>query len=407
MRTTDPTSDLPTVPHPASWVFSVPARGPRPRPAFQRGLTFVSPTDDLPRLLASSPWALCLSFRPATRTTEKPNRTGVCAAGGATQHKGHYDGQMATDLVPAGRPLPSASDHPWTTDKLAAAFLLAHTGRTRDAYRRDLASWFGFCADHGVEPLAATRAHVDAYARHQAEVEGRSPATVARRLSSLSGFYRYALGEEAIPRNPVANVKRPKVGTDTVSTGLDKEELAALVAAAEADSPRSLALALLLGLNGLRVSEALGADVGDLGTERGHRVLFITRKGGKKATVPLAPRTAEAVDGYVGGRAEGPFFVTRTGRRWDRSEAWRTLRRLARDAVPAKAGTLHPHDLRHAFVTLSLDSGAALRDVQDAAGHADPRTTRRYDRARHNLDRHPTYALAGILGREESTVPIY
>lgn len=299
--------------------------------------------------------------------------------------------------VPADHPLPAAPDQPWEADKLAAAFLLAHTGRTRDAYRRDLASWFGFCADHGVDPLAAARAHVDAYARQQGEVEGRTPATVARRFSTLSGFYRYALGEEAIARNPMSSIRRPKVGTDTVSTGLDKEELAALVTAAEADSPRSLALVLLLGLNGLRVSEALGSDVDDLGTERGHRVLYITRKGGKKATIPLAPRTAEAVEGYVGDRIEGPLFTTRTGNRWDRSETWRTLRRLARTAVPEKAGTLHPHDLRHAFVTLSLDAGAALRDVQDAAGHADPRTTRRYDRARHNLDRHPTYALAGLI----------
>ena len=56
-----------------------------------------------------------------------------------------------------------------------------------------------------------------------------------------------------------------------------------------------------------------------------------------------------------------------------------------------------PYDLRHAFVTLSLDAGASLRDVQDAAGHADPRTTRRYDRARNNLDKHQTYALAGLV----------
>jgi integrase len=53
--------------------------------------------------------------------------------------------------------------------------------------------------------------------------------------------------------------------------------------------------------------------------------------------------------------------------------------------------------LRHAFVTLALDAGVNLRDVQDAAGHADPRTTRRYDRSRHNLDRHPTYLLAGFV----------
>jgi len=87
----------------------------------------------------------------------------------------------------------------------------------------------------------------------------------------------------------------------------------------------------------------------------------------------------------------------RSGSCRGRPAVWRTLRRLARSAVPAKAGSLHPHDLRHAFVTLSLDAGASLRDVQDAAGHADPRTTRRYDRARNNLDRHPTYALAGIV----------
>jgi integrase len=153
----------------------------------------------------------------------------------------------------------------------------------------------------------------------------------------------------------------------------------------------------LLALNGLRVSEALAADVTDLSTERGHRVLMITRKGGKRATVPLAPRTAETLDAYLAGRTTGPLFATSTGARLDRAATWRLLRKLARGAVPRKAGSIHPHDLRHAFVTLSLDSGASLRDVQDAAGHADPRTTRRYDRARNNLDRHPTYALAGLV----------
>ena len=131
------------------------------------------------------------------------------------------------------------------------------------------------------------------------EMEDRSPATVARRLSTLSSFYRYALDEEVIPRNPVSSVRRPKVGTDTVSTGLDREELTALAHAAEADSARSFALVLLLGLNGLRISEVLGSDVDDLDNERGHRVLRVTRKGGKKATIPLAPRTTEAVDVYV------------------------------------------------------------------------------------------------------------
>jgi len=68
---------------------------------------------------------------------------------------------------------------------------------------------------------------------------------------------------------------------------------------------------------------------------------------------------------------------------------------LARFAAPDNEVSPHPHDLRHAFVTLSLDDEASLREVQDAAGHADPMTTRRYDRARHNQDRHPARITPG------------
>jgi site-specific recombinase XerD len=284
-----------------------------------------------------------------------------------------------------------------SADDVARAFLIGYEGHTRSAYAGDLADWGRFCGQVGVDPLEATRVHVDAFARSLAEVDQRSPATVARKLSTLSGFYRYALTEELVPRSPVALIRRPKVESDSVSTGLDRDELSALLTAAKADSPRNHALVTLLALNGLRVSEALSANATDRSTERGHRVLFITRKGGKRATVPLAPRTAETLDAYLAGRTSGPLFATSTGARLDRAATWRLVRKLARRAVPGKAGSIHPHDLRHAFVTLSLDAGTSLRDVQDAAGHADPRTTRRYDRARNNLDRHPTYALAGLV----------
>jgi len=285
-----------------------------------------------------------------------------------------------------------------SAEDVAVAFLLGYSGRTRESYGADLRVFFAWCADHGTDPLAAARAHVDAFARHLAENEHRSPATVARRLSALSGFYRYAVDEELIARNPVSAVRRPKVGSDSQSTGLDKDELIALLDAAEADGPRTHALVLLLGLNGLRVSEAVGASLEDLGTERGHRVLKIVRKGGKRQTVPLAPKVADAIDRLTDGRTSGPIFATNTGKPMDRHAVWRTLRRLARVAVPEKAATIHPHDLRHAFVTLSLDAEVSLRHVQDAAGHADPRTTRRYDTARNNLDKHPTYALAALVG---------
>ena len=284
-----------------------------------------------------------------------------------------------------------------TADDIAMAFLLGYSNHTRRAYAGDLKAFFGWCAEHGTDPLSATRAHIDGFARQSSEIDELSSATVARRLTAVSGFFSYAVSEELLTRNPVLAVRRPKVGGDSTSTGLDKDELRALIAAAESDGPRSHALVLLLGLNGLRVSEALAATVADLSTERGHRVLAIVRKGGKRATIPLAPRTSEAIDTVLAGRTVGPILATSTGHALDSSAAWRLLRRLAILAVPDKADTLHPHDLRHAFVTLSLDAGASLRDVQDAAGHSDPRTTRRYDRARYNLDRHPTYALASLV----------
>jgi integrase/recombinase XerD len=151
----------------------------------------------------------------------------------------------------------------------------------------------------------------------------------------------------------------------------------------------------LLALNGLRVSEATGASIETLGVERGHRTLVITRKGGKVVTIPLAPRTARAIDLEIGERAEGPIFLTSDGQRLNRHGAARIVRRAAGHAWITKP--VGPHTLRHAFITAALDAGVPLRDVQEAASHADPRTTMRYDRARGSLDRHATYIVAAYL----------
>ncbi len=155
------------------------------------------------------------------------------------------------------------------------------------------------------------------------------------------------------------------------------------------------ALISLLALNGLRVSEATGAGIEDLGLERGHRTLTVTRKGGKVVTVPLAPRTARAIDLAIGERTEGPVFLAKDGRRLDRLGAGRIVRTTARRAGIVKPVT--PHTLRHAFITAALDAGVPLPDVQEVASHADPRTTMRYDRARGSLDRHATYIVAAYL----------
>ena len=123
--------------------------------------------------------------------------------------------------------------------------------------------------------------------------------------------------------------------------------------------PAEHALISLLALNGLRVSEATGADIEQLGLVRVHRTLVITRKGGKVVTIPLAPRTARAIDLAIDERTEGPLFLTADGRRLDRHGAARIVRRVTRRARIAKQ--VNPHTLRHAFITAALDAGVPLR----------------------------------------------
>jgi integrase/recombinase XerD len=112
------------------------------------------------------------------------------------------------------------------------------------------------------------------------------------------------------------------------------------------------------------VSEATSADIQALGAECGHRTLVITRKGGKVVTIPLAPRTARAIELAVGERLEGPIFFGPDGQRLDRHGAARVVRRVARRAGITKP--VGPHTLRHTFITAALDAGVPLRDVQEA-----------------------------------------
>ena len=144
-------------------------------------------------------------------------------------------------------------------------------------------------------------------------------------------------------------MRRPRLDYESHATALDRNELGALLVAAGLGPPTEHALISLLALNGLRVSEATGADIEHLGLERGHRTLTITRKGGKVVTIPLAPRTARAIDLATGERCDGPVFLTADGRRLDRHGAGRIVRKIARRAGITKP--VGPHTLRHAFIT--------------------------------------------------------
>jgi site-specific recombinase XerD len=270
-----------------------------------------------------------------------------------------------------------------------AGFLAGYRGLTREAYTLDLRQFTGWCSTRSLPLFSVRRADIETFAR-ELEALGRARATVTRRLCTIAGFYRYAVEEEILDHSPAAHVRRPRLDYESHATALDRNELGALLVAAGLGPPAEHALISLLALNGLRVSEATGADIEHLGLERGHRTLVITRKGGKVVTIPLAPRTARAIDLAIGERTGGPLFTAADGRRLDRHGAARIVRRVTRRAGFAK----QVGPLRHAFITAALDAGVLLRDVQEAASHSDPRTTMRYDRARTSLDRHATYIVA-------------
>jgi len=109
---------------------------------------------------------------------------------------------------------------------------LGYGGHTQTAYRRDLTAWARWCTQHDVHPLAAQRFHVDAWVRHlttQPQPRTGRPttaATIARRLSALSGFYDYGIHDaQVLTHSPVASVRRPRVSDDSQAVGLTAEEL--------------------------------------------------------------------------------------------------------------------------------------------------------------------------------------
>ena len=275
-----------------------------------------------------------------------------------------------------------------------AAYLARYTGSSRDHALCDLRCFVSWCAGRGLDPLAARRVQLELYVRWMQEVRRFKPSTVSRRFSVTAGFYRTAVIDGRLDHSPAEHVRRPTVPPESPTLGFTYLQFEAMLTAAR-ESPNRSDFALVAML-GLRIFEATGADIADLGEEHGHRVLRVCGKGTKVVLVPLPPAVGRAIDRAVAGRSAGPILLNSRGLRMDRHAATRRLRNLA-SAAGVRIGRTHPHMLRHTFVTTMLDAGVDLRDVQIAARHADPRTTMRYDRARNNLDRHPNYILAAYM----------
>ena len=234
-----------------------------------------------------------------------------------------------------------------------AGFLAGYRALTREAYALDLRQFTTWCRARALNLFAVRRADIESFAR-ELEARGRARATVTRRLCTIAGFYRYAVEEELLDHSPAAHLRRPRADYESHAVALGRNELGALLVAAGLGPPTEHALISLLALNGLRVSEATGADIEHLGLERGHRTLTITRKGGKVVTIPLAPRTARAMDLAIGERTDGPVLLAVDGRRLDRHGAGRVVRKVARRAGIGKPVTPHTRSDTHSSPPRSM-----------------------------------------------------
>lgn len=321
--------------------------------------------------------------------------------------------------LPAGQPIPYEEGPP-LVERLIVAWLLSVHGNTRDAYRRDIERWIGFCTRHQLDPLMVKRAHADAYAE-QLRRDKEAPATVNRRLAAAQGFYRYCLedaedNDTPLPlrTNPFRRVKRAKISRSHSTTrALTCGEALKLLAVASTDThhtrpaSRSFAIVSVLLVVGLRATELCTATIGDLGHSDGHQILTVTRKGGGRQKLVMPPVAWAALGGYeiqrgIAGQTEhgwqllseaprtAPLIASATGRHLNRHAVWTLVHRLAQQAG---IGDVHPHVLRKTAGTAAHLEGATIQDIQAMLGHADPQTTLRYIAEIDALDRSPAYAI--------------
>jgi site-specific recombinase XerD len=301
---------------------------------------------------------------------------------------------------------------------------------TRTAYARDIGitpprraghapSWLAWCQAEGVHPVTGvTGLHVARYARQLAAAE-LSPASAARKLTAVAGWYAWLARRGHIAASPAVGIPRPSRPASPATPGLTRDQALELLHAADTapgrQRARTAALVAVLLFTGARVSEVIGADVEDLGTEQGRQVLRVIRGDGQRRSLALPGPAAARIDAYLVQRADRPgvpaphgppgsqprrvLFATGTGGRLFAADVWRVVRRLAAQAgLPDDlACHLGPEAMRHSFATLYLDAGGSVRDLQKFMGHADPRTTRRYDQAQHVPDRSPGDVVAAYL----------
>lgn len=259
------------------------------------------------------------------------------------------------------------------------------TGNSLDAYQRDLADYGRFCREKGIDDiLKAENTHVVAYLLHLTET-GKSPSTLNRKLASIRAFYRYAIEQEWISKNPASNVKAPKIERKEIEylTVDEVETLLSMPSGQSAKEKRDKAILELMYATGIKVNELIAANVEDINL----RIGFFTCPGtiGKARIVPIGRMARIAIEEYLDGpreelmrgkEDERALFINFYGDRMSRQGLWKILKTYGKKA--GLDGKITPHILRNSFAVHMVQNGADLKSLQELLGHEDISATQIY-----------------------------
>ena len=266
---------------------------------------------------------------------------------------------------------------------------------TLSAYRRDLKRYSSWLRARGITDLDAVGesevfAYIDGLKRERNEEGGAkyAPSSIARALVAVRSLHRFCVEEGLTSKDPSDDVGAPRV-PQGIPKALSEKEVLDLLGAVEGDSATALrdrAILETLYATGMRISELVGLDRGDIDLE--DRLMRVVGKGNKERVVPVGASARSVVLEYLqNGRPElekpttrrvpgDPLFLNARGGRLTRQSCWKIVTKAGNKV--GLEGRLSPHVLRHCCATHMLDHGAEIRVVQELLGHASLSTTQIY-----------------------------
>jgi integrase/recombinase XerD len=265
---------------------------------------------------------------------------------------------------------------------------------TRTAYRNDVQGFMRFLRIQTTDELRlVNQASVIAFQRHL-EDAGAKPTTINRKLAALSSLFAHLVRHQVIPANPCHDILRPRVSRRTGTTPAFSAEQAAQVLDAPSEKTlqglRDRAILAVGFQAGPRRASIVALRVRDFRQDHGFDTLRFVGKRNHEHSIALHPLTVQRLNAYLAasghaGDGEAPLFQPVQSRPGEK-----TRRHLRPDAINhivqryaklAKIkGAYTAHSMRATFITVALAGGAQFEEVQRAAGHADPNTTKLYDR---------------------------